>query len=152
MSPTTKAARRLRMDKRTVNRLKYWVPEPSPDAELSPRELEVAILLAQGFSHLNIATKLGITEATSATHANHIYRKLGGLSRAELTHCMIYRGWVENIYGDPKTRHDKALAGVAVTLLDLADFVEKHRQEIELIAAGGPNKHPHFMVTDAKTA
>lgn len=51
---------------------------------LSPREREVARLAAEGFSDLNIAQQLGISEGTVGQHLHAVYRKLGVSSRTEL--------------------------------------------------------------------
>ena len=47
------------------------------DAALSPREVDVVWLDAQGLSHDNIAQMLGITKATVNSHWRNISRKLG---------------------------------------------------------------------------
>jgi DNA-binding CsgD family transcriptional regulator len=51
---------------------------------LSPREAEVAALIAQGKTSKEIAEILVITERTADTHAAHIRDKLGLRSRAEI--------------------------------------------------------------------
>ena len=56
-----------------------------PDARpLSPRELEVATLVARGLSNRDIATQLGITERTAGAHVEHILDKLGFSSRTQI--------------------------------------------------------------------
>lgn len=65
---------------------------PSPDTvtqlavrhHLTPRETEVFALLAQGRSIPYIRDELIISRETAATHAKHIYAKLGVHSRQEL--------------------------------------------------------------------
>lgn len=49
-----------------------------PDAkdQLSQRELEVLILLGQGFLKKEISDRLGVSVPTVATHVRHIYEKL----------------------------------------------------------------------------
>jgi DNA-binding CsgD family transcriptional regulator len=54
-------------------------------------ESKVARLAAEGYTVLNIATRLGITEATVRTHMHRVYVKLGVHGRAELT-CTLLRG------------------------------------------------------------
>ncbi|MDN3480337.1 response regulator transcription factor [Arthrobacter sp. APC 3897] len=49
----------------------------SPETTLSPRELELLELLADGLANRAIARKLFISEATVKTHLVHIYGKLG---------------------------------------------------------------------------
>lgn len=50
---------------------------------LSPRETEVAMLLAQGRSLPFVQDKLYISAGTAQTHARHIYKKMGVHSRQE---------------------------------------------------------------------
>jgi DNA-binding NarL/FixJ family response regulator len=59
------------------------LPKISADA-LSRREREIANLAAKGFSDLNIAERLEISEGTVGRHLHNIYRKLGVSSRLEL--------------------------------------------------------------------
>jgi non-specific serine/threonine protein kinase len=54
----------------------YAAPNP-----LSPREREVAALLAEGLSNRQIAERLVIAEKTAALHVEHILAKLGLHSR-----------------------------------------------------------------------
>ena len=49
----------------------------SPETSLSPRELELLELLADGLPNRTIARTLFISEATVKTHLVHIYDKLG---------------------------------------------------------------------------
>jgi DNA-binding CsgD family transcriptional regulator len=55
---------------------------------LSARESEVALLAAQGFSTVNIACRLEITEWTVRAHLRRLYRKTGVCTRAELA-CRV---------------------------------------------------------------
>lgn len=52
-------------------------------AGLTPRELEVLELLAEGLDQAEIASRLFISPKTVATHIDHILAKLGVHSRAE---------------------------------------------------------------------
>lgn len=58
---------------------------PASLAVLTPRERQVATLLARGYSTLNTATLLGLTESTVRDHVKAIFRKTGVHSRVELT-------------------------------------------------------------------
>ncbi len=55
-----------------------------PRPELSPREMEVLQLLAQGWDNVQIAQTLNISEGTVKNHVTNIYSKMGARSRAEL--------------------------------------------------------------------
>lgn len=54
-----------------------------PVEELTPRELEVLQLMAEGFSNKEIAERLGITDHTVKFHVNTILSKLDAHSRTE---------------------------------------------------------------------
>lgn len=55
-----------------------------PGAPLSPREREVAILVAQGLSNKQIALRLRIAERTAENHVEHILNRLSFQSRAQV--------------------------------------------------------------------
>lgn len=55
---------------------------------LTARELEVAALIAEGYSALNAAARLGLSVNTVNVHARQIYRKLGVHTRVELANLM----------------------------------------------------------------
>jgi two-component system nitrate/nitrite response regulator NarP len=48
---------------------------------ISPREQQVALLVARGFRNKEVAHKLGITERTVKLHVHKIFQKLGVRSR-----------------------------------------------------------------------
>ena len=52
---------------------------------LSPREQEVACLVAEGMSNQDIANQLKLSEHTIRNYLFHIFEKLGLSSRVELT-------------------------------------------------------------------
>jgi len=56
---------------------------------LSSRENDVLVLVAEGSSNREIASKLGISEATVETHRKNIKKKLGIASTAGLTRYAI---------------------------------------------------------------
>jgi two-component system, NarL family, nitrate/nitrite response regulator NarL len=58
------------------------MPQELPES-LTPRELEVLQLLAQGLPNKQIAHRLGISEHTAKFHVNAILGKLGVQSRSE---------------------------------------------------------------------
>jgi DNA-binding NarL/FixJ family response regulator len=53
-------------------------------AELTPREREVALLMARGFTNQQIAAALVITSGTAANHAAHVIAKMGVLNRTQV--------------------------------------------------------------------
>jgi DNA-binding NarL/FixJ family response regulator len=58
-------------------------PRPAPPDELTPREAEVLVLIAQGLSNGEIARRLYLGEATVKTHVNRIFAKTGSRDRAQ---------------------------------------------------------------------
>jgi two-component system response regulator DegU len=68
---------------------------PTADGEsLTPREMEVLCLLAQGLDNTAIADQLSITKRTVQNHVSNIYGKLMVSSRTEAMLYAINRGWV----------------------------------------------------------
>jgi len=61
-------------------------------APLSPREREVALLIAQGRTNREIAEQLVIAERTADTHVTNILNKLGLNSRAQVAAWTVARG------------------------------------------------------------
>jgi len=61
----------------TTNRARAVTGATDPGLELSERELDVAALLAEGFSNKEISTALKISEPTAKKHIGHILEKLG---------------------------------------------------------------------------
>ena len=57
-------------------------PPPAPD-DLTPREVEVLGLIAQGLTNGDIARRLFVSEATVKTHVNNIFSKAGLRDRAQ---------------------------------------------------------------------
>jgi two-component system, NarL family, response regulator YdfI len=55
----------------------------TPIQSLTPREIEIAGLLAEGLGNKGIATRLGISEHTVKTHLGSLFAKLQVSSRAE---------------------------------------------------------------------
>ncbi len=52
---------------------------------LTPREREVVVLIAQGYTYRQVAAKLGMKVKTLETHMSHIFEKLGVATRSELS-------------------------------------------------------------------
>ncbi len=64
-----------------AERLMGRVTEPKVSG-LSPRELDILRLVAEGETNRSVAQKLFISEATVKTHLLHLYDKLGARDRA----------------------------------------------------------------------
>ena len=64
------------------------------DASLTPREIEVLRMLAEGLANKNIAWMLGISEHTVKFHLTSIFTKLNVSSRAEAVATGMRRGLI----------------------------------------------------------
>ena len=87
------------LDQKTVTRAftkvldrEAAVREVSQD--LTPREIEITRMVAEGLRNRAIGTRLGISEGTVKTHLHNIYEKLGVDGRLELTLCAQQKGLV----------------------------------------------------------
>jgi DNA-binding CsgD family transcriptional regulator len=67
-------------------------PLPGGDGELTAREREVAILLAEGLTNAELARRLYISPKTAAVHVSNILMKLGMSSRAEVAAWAVRSG------------------------------------------------------------
>ena len=63
--------------------------------ELTPRELDVLRLLAEGLPNKTIAARLGISDQTVKFHVASIVGKLGAANRTAAVRLAIRRGLVE---------------------------------------------------------
>ncbi len=61
-------------------------------APLTPRQLEVAVLVAQGLTNRQIAERLVVTERAAAAHVEHILNRLGVGSRTQIAVWTSERG------------------------------------------------------------
>src|SRR5262249_14855559 len=61
-------------------------------AMLTPREIEIVRMVAQGLRNRVIAARLSISEGTVKVHLHNIYEKLGVDGRLELTVCAQQKG------------------------------------------------------------
>ena len=66
----------LGVSKYVIDTLRKQPRKVEQDFQLSKRELETLILMAQGLSRKEIAGELGVSISTVVTHINRIYRKL----------------------------------------------------------------------------
>jgi len=75
--------------------------------ELTPGEMEVLRLVAQGLDNKTIAVQLSLTERTVTNRLSEIYQKLHVASRTQAALVALRRGWVtleENFMGARSTR------------------------------------------------
>ena len=84
--------RRLTRDRRTVVVREVLVPAPAEfirdEARLgslgiTPRELEILELIAQGLSNKEIAERVFVSENTVKTHSSRVFDKLGARRRTQ---------------------------------------------------------------------
>jgi DNA-binding CsgD family transcriptional regulator len=61
----------------------------TPASVLTPREAEVASMIADGLTNSQIAARLFVAEATVKSHIKHILRKLGARHRAEIVSMLL---------------------------------------------------------------
>ncbi|MFF5173272.1 LuxR C-terminal-related transcriptional regulator [Micromonospora sp. NPDC000089] len=66
--------------------------EDEDTASLAPREIETLRLIASGFTHSQIATRMGLSQATVNTYAKRIRAKLNVNNKADLTRVAIELG------------------------------------------------------------
>jgi DNA-binding NarL/FixJ family response regulator len=69
--------------------------EKIPEDPLTPRELEVVKLIAEGHSSDEVAEMLVISTRTVDRHRENVFEKLGMHNRVELTRYAVRRGLVE---------------------------------------------------------
>ena len=66
----------------------------APQEPLTPREIQVIELLAEGLSNKTIATRLGISDQTVKFHVAAICGKLGAANRTDAVRRAIRQGLV----------------------------------------------------------
>jgi DNA-binding NarL/FixJ family response regulator len=89
LTTLTDALRRLDegetvIDPTIVSRVLGRRRERSNLASLTPRELEVLALVAEGMSNRAIATRLGVNERTVESHTTQVFQKLGLETSADI--------------------------------------------------------------------
>jgi two-component system, NarL family, response regulator NreC len=67
-----------------------------PSSPLTPREIEVVRLLAEGRSNKEVASTLGVSTRTIESHRNHIMNKMGFESFSELIRFAVRSNIVED--------------------------------------------------------
>jgi DNA-binding CsgD family transcriptional regulator len=85
------------------------IPEPNRPAaySLSPREREIARMVAKGYANKTIASVLDISSWTVSSHLRRIYSKLGVCSRAAMVARLL-----EGQRSDPMPQNSKPLSAV----------------------------------------
>jgi DNA-binding CsgD family transcriptional regulator len=64
---------------------------PTGQVGLTPRELQIADLVADGLSNREIAAKMVIAQRTAEGHVEHILAKLGFTSRVQIAAWVTQR-------------------------------------------------------------
>jgi HD-GYP domain-containing protein (c-di-GMP phosphodiesterase class II) len=67
----------------------------SGPAGLTPREIELLILIARGSSNRDVAEALNITPKTASTHIERIYTKIGASTRSTATLFAVQHGLLD---------------------------------------------------------
>jgi len=70
-------------------------PASGSGADLTPRQWEVACLLAEGLSEAEVAARLYLSEHTVHEHIRHIYERLGCHRRGQLV-AFVLRAGIHN--------------------------------------------------------
>jgi len=71
------------------------VPDEAPSEPLTPREIEVLRLIAQGHTNRQVAEALQLSVRTVESHRANLMSKLGISSRAELVRYAMEHGLLE---------------------------------------------------------
>jgi DNA-binding NarL/FixJ family response regulator len=69
-------------------------PSPSRLASLTPREMDILLLVARGQSNAEIARALVVSEATVKTHVAHLLAKLDLRDRIQAVILVYETGWI----------------------------------------------------------
>jgi DNA-binding NarL/FixJ family response regulator len=75
-------------------------PQDDPTG-LAPREIETLRWIALGFTQSQIASRMGLSQATVNTYAKRIRNKLSAGNKAELTRMAIELGYLNNGHRHP---------------------------------------------------
>jgi DNA-binding NarL/FixJ family response regulator len=72
---------------------------PPPAGGLSGREVEVARLIAWGYSHKEVAARMGLSVKSVETYEARALEKLGLHSRVDLVRYAFRQGWLDAAAG-----------------------------------------------------
>jgi DNA-binding CsgD family transcriptional regulator len=78
-----RARRELRATGETVRR-----PDPGPSEQLTPQELQIALVIARGRTNREAGAELFLSPKTIEAHLSRVYRKLGITSRTQLVRLL----------------------------------------------------------------
>lgn len=74
---------------------------PQPGSPLTPREVQIVQMVAEGLSNPEIGRELYLTADTVKSHVKRAARKLSGRNRAHVVWLAVQRGYLEL----PKSPH-----------------------------------------------
>jgi len=98
----------------TLGKRRYAICSNQPNTHVAPadvltaRELQIAVLFAQGFDSKAIGRRLGISPLTVSTHRAHVYAKLGVNGRAALAARIVGRVALHRRPANPTHSADQA--------------------------------------------
>jgi DNA-binding NarL/FixJ family response regulator len=84
-----------KVTKSVLERLVGMQAKPDDHDELTAREREVLVLIADGATNKEIASKLVVSENTARNHVSHILSKLGFSRRSEAAAYAVRKGLVK---------------------------------------------------------
>jgi DNA-binding CsgD family transcriptional regulator len=98
----------------TIEKRRYSICSDQPGVSspidvLTSRELQIAVLLAQGFDSKAIGRRLGISHSTVGTHRTRVYAKLGVASRRALAARIASTVALHRRPANPVSSADQAL-------------------------------------------
>jgi DNA-binding CsgD family transcriptional regulator len=86
--------------------LRLQPPGHGDDPSLSPREHEIARMVAKGYANKTIATVLDISSWTVGTYLRRIFAKLGVSSRAAMVARLLERGTLNRTPNESPEKSD----------------------------------------------
>jgi len=114
--------------------------------ELSRREREVAMLVAEGLTNRQVADRLFIAERTAEGHVEQIRNKLGFTSRSQIAAWVAAGAGAGPVHSLEGRRRDNLpkppgeLVGRETESLELAELVARRRGVVTLTGPGGVGK------------
>jgi len=87
-----------KLAQQAVNEVHDLVDSLEPAAQaahpLSPRELEILTLVADGLTNKEIAYRLGLSQRTVQFHLSSVFNKTNTSSRTEAASLALKQGWI----------------------------------------------------------